>query len=154
MATSLQRQDQAVFLRLGGQITGHVLVAGRTAHERNFRSFFGVSSRTCADAWARVRDQSPAKFTRSHFLWGLMLMKVYAAESVLAALAGTTRKTFRKWSKIAVQLIADLARGVVSFVNRCLCCFSPTTIAYRALLFPFRFNGITVSAEIRGRLAR
>ena len=124
------RQEQAIFLRLGGQIAGHVLVSGRVEHERNFRSFFGVSSKTCANAWARVFIRSPPSFTRSHFLWGLMLMKVYATETVLASLAGTTRKTFRKWSKIAVELIADLARDVVS----CSCvthsCATHSTLAF------------------------
>ena len=39
-------------------------------------------------------------------------MKVYATESVLASLVGTTRKTFRKWSWLTAR--ADVVSIFVS----------------------------------------
>ena len=48
-------------------------------------------------------------------LWGLMFLKIYASEGVLATLAGgVDEKTFRKWAWRFVDAIADLEDDVVS----------------------------------------
>ena len=50
-----------------------------------------------------------------HLLWALMLLKLYAAESVLRTLAGgVDEKTYRKWAWLYVYEISDLQYKVVS----------------------------------------
>ena len=75
---------------------------------------FGISSSTCALLWDKIHVRAPSELHQKHVLWGLMLMKVYASESVLASLAGCTQKTFRKWSKAVVELIGSFAPDIVS----------------------------------------
>ena len=52
--------------------------------------------------------------TPDHLLWGLMLLKLYAFETQHAGMVGVDEKTFRKWSMIAIEKIADLHDEVVS----------------------------------------
>jgi len=55
----------------------------------------------------------------AYLLWGLMLLKLYCAESVLAALAGGVHEqTFRKWSWCFVDAISDLQCRVILWSNR------------------------------------
>jgi len=83
---------------------------------RKFASFFGTSPFICSLLWAYLEPCSnmPLGVQPVHLLWALMFLKVYATESVHAALAGgVDEKTFRKWSWIFVHGIADLEAGVV-----------------------------------------
>jgi len=63
--------------------------------ERRFRSLFGVSPNLVPLLWAE-REDRPDETVPTHLLWALMFLKVYATESVHAAIAGVDEKTFRK----------------------------------------------------------
>ena len=58
--------------------------------------------------WDEIENLLPRGGKPVHLLWGLLYLKVYASEDVLVAIANTTRKTFRKWSKIVTKLMAHL----------------------------------------------
>lgn len=55
-----------------------------------FRSMFGTSPEICSLLWDHVDPLStmPNGVQDVHLLWGLMFLKLYAAESVHCALAG------------------------------------------------------------------
>ena len=68
--------------------------------KRKFKAHFGASPEICCDIWQMINPcEEMNSYTRPmHLLWGCMLMKVYATEEVLSAIAGVTEKTFRKWA--------------------------------------------------------
>jgi hypothetical protein len=105
------------FLQHGRIMMGrHKNVA--TANEvTRFHSMFGTSPEICSLLWDHVDPLStmPNGVQDAHLLWGLMFLKLYAAESVHCALAGgVDEKTFRKWCWTFVYAIADLAPDFVS----------------------------------------
>jgi hypothetical protein len=52
-------------------------------------------------------------------LWGLLFLKVYETDSVLAGIVGgIDEKTFRKWKWIIVKAISNLKGRVVSVFKR------------------------------------
>jgi hypothetical protein len=53
-----------------------------------------------------------------HMLWGLLLLKLYCSEQVLAILAGVHEQTFRKWAWYFVDAVADLSVSVIKWENR------------------------------------
>ena len=81
------------FHRLG---EGLVLHRGYRLTIRQFKAFFGCSPRVVAALWNRIdrKGLAPAEFLPSHLLWTLFFLKLYSSEDVLAALLGSTRKTF------------------------------------------------------------
>lgn len=46
--------------------------------------------------------------TPKHLLWALLLLKRYSIESVNAALARVSEKTFRKWSHTFIWLLSNI----------------------------------------------
>ena len=89
---------------------------------KQFKAFFGTTPFTCFIIWDLLNEYNlkPKNGTPCHLLWAMMLMKLYNQESVMASLADTTVKTFRKWSWLFVSAIQKLQPYVVSF----LCLFS------------------------------
>ena len=69
--------------------------------DRRFLSTFGTSSIVCCRVWKLLqRDATSLKgMTIDHLLWGLMLLKVYAFESIHAGMTGVDEKTLRGYSK-------------------------------------------------------
>ena len=84
-----------------------------TAHERRFRSLFGVSPLACSALWSRIMRSLPHGCRPIHLLWALLFLKVYAAENVSRSITGADEKTFRKWSWALLEIIANM--NVVSF---------------------------------------
>ena len=84
----------------------------RAGQDRDFRALFGICPDVVADLWRQA--QFPSKAEPKHLLWALMFLKTYATEPMLCAIAGTTRKTFRKWSWPVVTAIASISFDVVS----------------------------------------
>jgi len=91
---------------------------GSAVESMRFRAMFGISAEICSHLWDMI---DPSEFTMGkgakccHLLWALMLLKVYATEATLCALAGgVDDKTFRKWSWRFVSAIAELTPNVVS----------------------------------------
>ena len=90
-----------------------------TVPERQFRAFFGCSSLVCSALWqklhaARGINMILEGLSMDHILWGLMLLKLYNLETPNSSFAGVDEKTFRKWSYLAIECIADLHTEVVS----------------------------------------
>jgi hypothetical protein len=86
---------------------------------------FGVSFDLAVIVYDEIRDavdvdDPMARFTVKHFLMGLFLLKMYSSESSSATTFGCTEKTFRKWSKVVVQHIADLKEAKVSLIRMML----------------------------------
>lgn len=106
--------DDVFFTRIGGEIINRDGIASETTRERNFSAFFGTTATVCVTLWAlaEVEDSSTKPV---HLLWGLMLMNLYASESVLCTLTGgVDEKTFRKWSWIWITAVGALSDTVVS----------------------------------------
>jgi hypothetical protein len=85
---------------------------------RFFRALFGTTPDMCARLWKMLSPETNADFGNGvhpkHLLWGLMLLKVYGTEPVLASLAGGCDvQTFRKWAWQFVHAIASLSDTVV-----------------------------------------
>jgi hypothetical protein len=97
------------------------LSRGRGAVESlRFWAMFGVrSANICSHLWDKqVRSEQFHNGQRGkswHLLWALMLLKLYATEATLCALAGgVDKKAFCKWSWRFVVAIAELTPDVVS----------------------------------------
>ena len=96
------------FWRLGHKITGYELEGSLSVGYRKFRSFFGTTPLVCFVSWDMLSPVRPRKSAPKHLLWALMLLKNYSTESVNAGLTDVDEKTFRKWSLIFVNLLANM----------------------------------------------
>ena len=101
-----------IMMRRHSDLSGCVAV-----ESMRFRAMFGISAEICSHLWKMI---DPCDFTMGkgaktcHLLWALMLLKLYATEATLCALAGgVDEKTFRKWSWRFVSAIAELTPNVV-----------------------------------------
>jgi len=75
---------------------------------RQFVALFGTTSSVCVRAWNLIlRNCSPPP-QPIYLLWGLLLLKVYATETVLSSMAGVSEKTFRKWAWTAIECLAEI----------------------------------------------
>ncbi|EFX75908.1 hypothetical protein DAPPUDRAFT_322882 [Daphnia pulex] len=83
---------------------------------RKFREFFGTSPALCVVAWDLLADVRLINSKPNHLLWALMLLKRHCIESLNAALVKFTEKSFRKWSLLFVDLLADMQ--VLNWENR------------------------------------
>ena len=94
--------------------------------DRDFRELFGCGALIAIMLWQMLIEFLflPEGGSMEHFLWSLMLMKVYGKERTLCSLAGgVDPKTFRKWTWQFISAIADLeSRVVSSYSNMVNCC--------------------------------
>jgi hypothetical protein len=90
--------------------------------ERRFKAEFGVPTCIAAVAW-QFLVESP--FLRDnihgikppnpeHLLWALMLLKKYSRVESLANTVKADEKTFRKWSELYLEALAELDSITVS----------------------------------------
>ncbi len=77
----------------------------RKMAEFEFRSLFGCSPQVATDLWYATTFTDP-KTQIKHFLWGLMYMKVYASESVLAMMAGS----------LAIERLSESGHGKILLI--------------------------------------
>ena len=86
---------------------------------RRFRAHFGTTPTVCLIIWERLDPfESILPYHRGvqfkHLLWALLFMKIYGTEHLHTSLVGgVDEKTFRKWSWIFIDAIADLECEVV-----------------------------------------
>ena len=87
---------------------------------RRFKAHFGATPSICAEIWEMLNPNELIcpKARLEHLLWGLMLIKIYATEEVLAGIAGVTEKTYRKWAWTFIENVAGLSHSLV----RTRCC--------------------------------
>ena len=107
-----------IFWNLGHKITGHNLYGSRSMGYRLFRAFFGTTPQVCEIIWHMLSTRRPPHSTPHHFLWVLLLLKQYNIESVNAVLVGVSEKTFRNWSLMYIQLIANLPVVMIFYTFR------------------------------------
>ena len=84
---------------------------------RDFREFFGRGCYVASRIYEMLLFHSlfPEGRHPCHFLWSLILMKIYGKERNLCTLAGgVDTKTFRKWAWLYIDAITDLELVVVS----------------------------------------
>jgi hypothetical protein len=92
---------------------------------RRYKALFGVSAATCSRLWALVKPSLPSSAGPRHLLWTLYFLKQYGHEEVNVAFCQCDEKTFRKWSWMVVQVLADLELVSESVsVFACFCCLS------------------------------
>ncbi len=95
------------------EIQGHGLIQrapglGVVRSNRRFRSMFGVSPEVCAKTWNKLGSLRPENSEPRHLLWTLLFLKVYATETVNAAICSVDEKTFRTWVRKFVTAISQL----------------------------------------------
>jgi hypothetical protein len=90
----------------------------------HFRAMFGAGPNICAIVWGMIIANNASLEDGAkpvHMLWAFMFLKLYCAESVLAALAGGVHEqTFRKWTWYFVEKISDLQYSVILWQNQFL----------------------------------
>jgi hypothetical protein len=84
-----------------------------TKSKRSFKAKFGTSPEVCSELWERLQPHQPKGALPKHLLRALLFLKLYCSEDVLSDMAGTTRKTFRKWLWLMVKAISKVKPQVV-----------------------------------------
>jgi hypothetical protein len=103
---------------------------------RRYKALFGVSAATCSRLWALVKPSLPSSAGPRHLLWTLYFLKQYGHEEVNAAFCQCDEKTFRKWSWMVMQVLADLELVSESVsVFACFAAYLLTTCLCRFFLF-------------------
>ena len=112
------RIHRSAVIALGRKIMGSRRERSERCTLRRFRSHFGTSPEICAEVWnalqgnPRIQNQIDSAYPE-HLLWGLMLLKTYAVEEVLAGKVGVDEKMFCKLTKHLIYAIAYLCRDVI-----------------------------------------
>ena len=94
-----------------------------TDHEnRMFRESFGCGPNVAFVVWHMMWKHAmiPDGSCILHFLWTLMFMKDYGKSIMMATIAGTCPKTFRKWVWRNILAISSLENIVVSNIAHIL----------------------------------
>ena len=90
----------------------------RDFHMRRYKSNFGCTPTVLCKCWILLLQFTDCHqedgVTPLHLIWACFYLKVYGKEATNVALAGCDEKTFRKWIKIVIYALADLAPHVVS----------------------------------------
>lgn len=71
------------------------------------RPFWG-NPRVCSLLWNELLGVRPEGSRPIHLLWTLLFLKVYATEHVNKLVTSADEKTYRKWTWMFLNLIADL----------------------------------------------
>ena len=114
--------DRSDFVRLGRKFTrkdkSRPLWPPSKTERRRFKSMFGVGPEVCTIVFSLVVDHfnlTGKSANPLHFLWSLLLLKVYSSETVHCALAGgADEKSFREESWTWVRYVAELSYDLVS----------------------------------------
>ncbi len=86
--TMASKVDPDVFLFDAAFITRKsISTLSKSASDRIFRPFFGVSHETCVQVFYIIRNKVPCTFKTAHLLWGCIFLKVYSTEFVHSSLA-------------------------------------------------------------------
>ena len=104
MATEIERKWYEAAMPVIGTATYAVSA-------RRFATYFGVDAFVCEILWNHVVASADILniegYALKHLLWGLAFLKVYGSENFMSSLFRCTPKTFRKWAKLTVALIAS-----------------------------------------------
>lgn len=108
----------SIFYERGLQLAGTTQPNANDVNKTNMRRFranYGTSPGVCAILWNLIKPVLPRWFKFPHLLWGLIFLKVYATESVIAPKLGVDEKTYRDYVWPVVKAIASVKSKVVSF---------------------------------------
>lgn len=141
------------FEELGMKLLNQKIKGSYKTRARRFKAFYGVEPVVIAKLWvalfesrwlffAGVRGPKPI-----HLLWGLLFLRRYGTEEMMAVLTGVSEKTFRKWAWFYATGIANLDSVFVSLClsSRC-CCHRHRSYTHA---FIDRFFGRTASSTMR-----
>lgn len=94
-----------------------------TTISRRFSAFFGATIHITYVLWCllAVEVDGPVGGTIAHLLWTMMLMKMYGTVDTMSRVAGVDPGTFRRWTWLFMERIADLNSTVVSPLARLPC---------------------------------
>lgn len=136
-----------MFLATARNIMNNKTSPAKTIVKR-FRSMFGVNHEICPQVYNNISNFVEGLMP-CHLLWALMLMKLYSSESALAAMTGTSEKTFRKWAWKVIESIAEMREEIVSTIKESKNNYL-FSIAYLHLhlLLQYRLYGIIASHTI------
>ena len=113
----------AEFEAMGQQLANYAPSTSAKIRRDRFVSFYGVVPLIVAVVWSMLVDvedhimvcfASVEAVKPVYLLWALLFLKCYNTNIRNAAMAGVDEKTFRNWSWILVEAIANLDREVVS----------------------------------------
>lgn len=91
---------------LGAQLTGKSSL-------RTFRAHFCIHPVACEMAWTAVRPHAPRGFGALQLLWTLYFLKCNPSSwNTGAALVKVDPKTFSKWVRLGINLIASALPSV------------------------------------------
>lgn len=107
--------SEEYFMEAAYGITRRSYAVQNFTYKRRFRTFFGVDPSTCIRLWDMISEQAPIGCVPRYLLFGLLFLKAYSCEHINAALCSVSEKTFRKWSWIIVELLANIPGSPVSF---------------------------------------
>ena len=117
--------DADEFEALGRAVAKYEYSNSEKVKTRRFKAEFGVAPDVLVDVWDLLLEsrflRRKLRFTAmrcrspnpEHMLWALMLLKQYSLTSSLAKNVRVDEKTFRKWSWIYLESMAELDREVV-----------------------------------------
>ena len=81
---------------------------------RTWRSHYGHRPKVIFDAWCLIEEEAKKlKCKPKHFFWALHFMKCYDVEDNLSSKFGVTPKTFRKWVKEVMSILAQCFYSLV-----------------------------------------
>ena len=105
------------FMRLGKRALNQDPDPGHNFNKqyRWFRAHFGLSPSSCSILWKKLVDYETLPPGRKpvHLLWALSFLYRYPTEEVAASSFGVHEDTFRKWSSLLVESIAQIKPAVV-----------------------------------------
>ena len=96
------------FMHLSEGMTARAAGLHSTLAHRRFHALFRCCLAQCLELWRNISVANLLGGHPDHLIWSLLLMKVYATESVLSLIAGLGRKTYRKWAWRFHESISNL----------------------------------------------
>lgn len=111
------------FEAMGQQLAGYNVSTSEKIRRNRFVSFFGVEPLIVSIVWSMLVDVEDEimvcfaavdKVKPLYLLWALLFLKCYNTNTRNAAIAAVDEKTYRNWSWMVVEAIANLDREVVS----------------------------------------
>lgn len=89
----------SAFLSIGKRITHRTNERCYAKELERYRAFFGISPSNTSLLWAKIREKKLApRASPVHLLWGLLFLKVYSTESIIAGFLGVDEGTYQEWS--------------------------------------------------------
>ena len=108
------------FEALGQQLEGYTISTSNKIKRHRFVSFFGIDALIVSILWSMLVDAEDEIMVRVdsvkpvYLLWALLFLKCYNTNTRNAAITGVDEKTFRHWSWILIEAMANFDREIVS----------------------------------------